>query len=317
VKYKDYYEILGVDKKAPQDEIKKAYRKLAKKYHPDTHPGDKQGEEKFKEANEAYEVIGDQEKRKKYEQLGKAGEFRNGSNFDPSQYGFGNAGNNVRYEYRTTGEEGGADGGFSDFFNAFFGGSRFGAEDIFGGGRGQKSAFSRRTRKKGEDIETSIEVTPEECFLGMEKLITIRTGTSDKTISFKIPPGIKNGEKIKLSGQGNSGMNGGQNGDLYLKVDFRPSPAFELDGMDLKATMDLFPWEAALGTEKNFDTIDGRIAVKVPPGIQTDSRIRAAQKGYKDKAGKRGDLYIRIRIMNPASLSKNQRDLYTKLSQGV
>ncbi len=305
MQYKDYYEILGVDKKAGQDEIKKAYRKLAKKYHPDAHPGDNKYEEKFKEANEAYEVLGDEEKRKKYDQLGQDQNFRNGFNFDPSQYGFGN---NVRYEYQT-----GSNNDFSDFFNMFFGGGAFGGNDIFSRSTGRSGGFSRSYAINGEDSEAVIEITPEEGFSGTEKKISLRSESGDRAITFKIPAGIRQGEKIKLAGQGSPGINGGKSGDLYLKVSFKRGTVFEIDGMNLLAALELNPWDAALGLEVHFSTLDGKIVVKVPAGIQTDNRIRVTGKGYKDRNGKRGDLYIKVKIVNPTVLSSEQRELYEKL----
>lgn len=306
MKYRDYYEILGVDKKAGQDEIKKAYRKLAKKYHPDAHPGDKGSEEKFKEANEAYEVLGDPGKRKKYDQFGQNEQFRNGSDFDPSQYGFGN---NVRYQNGTSGSD------FSDFFNMFFSGGSFHTEDLFGHGRSRTGRSVHNRPMKGEDSEALISITVQEGFNGAEKRISLRTGGGDRTISFKIPSGIKNGEKIKLAGQGNPGFNGGQNGDLYLTVEIVPGGGLELDGANLYASMDMMPWEAALGAGIPFDTLDGRILVSVPPGIQTGNRIRVAGKGYMDRSGARGDLYIKARIVNPTVLTDKQKELYEKLKK--
>lgn len=304
MQYKDYYEILGVDKKATQDEIKKAYRKLAKKYHPDAHPGDKNAEDKFKEANEAYEVLGDAEKRKKYDQFGQNGNFSNGYNFDPSQYGFGN---NVRYEYRTAGNN-----DFSDFFNMFFGGDVFNSGNIFGR-RGKGFRQQQNFSYNGEDSEAVIEITPEEGFSGTEKMISLRTENGEKTISFNIPAGIRQDEKIKLTGQGNMGVNGGKNGDLFLKIKFKSGSNFELEGMDLLSTLELTPWDAALGADIPFNIIDGKIVVKIPPGIQGGSRIRVAGKGYKDRNGARGDLYLKIKIVNPTVLSKEQKELYEKL----
>jgi len=307
MKYKDYYEILGVDKKASADEIKKAYRKLAKKYHPDAHPGDKAAEEKFKEINEAYEVLGDPQKRDKYDRFGAQGQFYNGADFDPSQFGFGS--NGFRYQYGTN------TGGFSDFFNMFFGdGDIFGAfgdDGIFGRRKG--GGFGRSMQMKGEDIESLLEVSIFEGFTGAEKIINVRTASGTKTISLKIPAGIKPGEKIKLAGQGGPGINRGRNGDLYLRVEFRNDPVFELNGKDLQAKLQLYPWEAALGTEKPFDTLDGRISVKIPAGVQTGSRIRVAGKGYREKSGARGDLFLKVEIMNPAKLSRTQQELYEKL----
>ncbi len=310
MKYRDYYEILGVDKKASADEIKKAYRKMAKKYHPDAHPGDKAAEDKFKEANEAYEVLGDIEKRKKYDQFGRDGQFYNGADFDPSKYGFENG---TRYEYRTEG------GGFSDFFNMFFGGGdpfgAFGGDSIFSGSKGRGSRFSRNAQMKGQDIESRLEISLADGFNGAQRLVTLRTTEGDKTISLKVPAGIKPGEKIKLSGQGNPGMNGGSNGDLYLRIEFSKDPVCELNGLNLESRLPLYPWEAALGAEKSFNTLDGRISVKIPAGIQTDNKIRVAGKGYRDKSGTRGDLFLRAAIVNPARLNKEQTELYEKLSK--
>ncbi len=308
MKYRDYYEILGVDKKASADEIKKAYRKMAKKYHPDAHPGDKAAEDKFKEANEAYEVLGDSEKRKKYDQFGREGQFHNGADFDPLKYGFGNG---VRYEYKTEG------GGFSDFFNMFFGGGNpfgsFDSDSIFGGNTGRGSRFGRGMKTKGQDMESQLEITLEDGFKGTERLVSLRTASGDRKISLKVPAGIRPGEKIKLSGQGGPGVNGGPNGDLYLRVEFRKDPARELNGLNLEARLPLYPWEAALGAEKPFDTLDGRISVRIPAGIQTDNKIRVAGKGYRDKSGARGDLFLRVAIVNPLRLSKEQAELYEKL----
>jgi curved DNA-binding protein len=317
VKFRDYYEILGVDKKAPQDEIKKAYRKLAKKYHPDAHPGDKASEDKFKEANEAYEVLGNAEKRKKYDQFGREGQFANGADFDPSQYGFGN---NVRYESRQGGQSGQAgQGDFSDFFNMFFGGAdpfgSFGGGSIFGQKQHGNSRFAQSRQMKGGDSEAVLEITMQEGFEGAERRISLRTENGDRTLSIKIPAGIKTGEKIKLSGQGGPGMNGGKNGDLYLQVEFRRDNCFELDGLNIEAQTELFPWEAALGTEVTVDTIDGRISVKIPAGIQSGNRIRVGGKGYKDKSGNRGDMYLRVRLVNPEKLDKAQLDLYEQLKK--
>jgi len=310
MEYKNYYEILGVDKNASQDEIKKAYRKLAKKYHPDTNPGNREAESKFKEINEAYEVLGDEEKRKKYDQLGEGFNFQNGFNFDPSQFGFGN---NIRYEYRTS-----YNNDFSDFFNMFFGGDSFNIDDLLGRrtrtkGAGRSTRFSQPFAVNGDDMEADIEITPEEGFKGAEKRISLMAGGKEKTISFRIPEGIKEGEKIKLAGQGHPGSNGGRNGDLYLKVKFKKGGPFELDGINLSRTIDLSPWEAVFGTEIPVTTFDGKIMVKIPPGVQSDSKIRVSGKGYREKSGRRGDLYLRVRIVNPSILTEQERELYEKL----
>ncbi len=313
MKYKDYYEILGVGKDASQEEIKKSYRKLAKKYHPDVNKGDKSVEEKFKEVSEAYEVLGDKEKRKKYDQLGQGYNFQNGQSFDPSQYGFGN---NVRYEY------GDAGGGFSDFFNMFFGEGGLDLNGIFSGmGRGRQASgdagnthFRREFSSRGADAEAAIKVTLEEAFKGVEKRVNFKSEGNEKKIAFKVPQGIQPGGKVKLSGQGRPGINGGAAGDLYLTVEFAQG-RFKLDGSNLEASVNLAPWEAALGAEILFDTIDGQIRVKVPARIQTDNKIRVSGKGYFDKNGKRGDLFLRVRIINPRELTKKEEELYKQLSE--
>ena len=307
MQYRNYYEILGVDKNASQEDIKKAYRKLAKKYHPDANPGNKEYEEKFKAINEAYEVLGDEEKRRKYDSFGEGFNFHDGYDFDPSKYGFGN---NVRYEYRTS-----ADNDFSDFFNLFFGNGAFDIGELFGRSARGARYTARQRPIEGEDSEAQIEITPEEGFFGVEKQLSISRNGKEKKISFKIPAGIKEGEKIKLSGQGNPGIHGGRSGDLYLTVKFKPQSRFEVEEDDLVAELDLTPWEAALGAEVPFDTIDGRIIVKTPPGVQTGGRIRVAGKGYKDRTGRRGDLFIKVRIVNPPALSKEERELYERLKQ--
>lgn len=303
MKYKDYYSILGVNKDATQDEIKKAYRKLAKKYHPDANPNNKKAEEKFKEVSEAYEVLGDPDKRKKYDAFGSRVNFQDGFDFDPESYGFGN---NVRYEYRTN-----AGGDYSDFFKSFFGEDGFDLGSIFGGFGSQQRR--KRYPAKGRDIESVIEISPEEAFAGVEKNISIRTRTGDRSLSFKIPKGVKDGEKNRLKGQGDPGTNGGSNGDLYLIVKFKKGGRFEIEGKDLFTTLDVMPWDAALGGEKPVDTLDGKILIKIPPGIQTDSKIRVSGKGYIDRSGLRGDLYIKIRIVNPKTIDSEVKKLYEKL----
>ncbi len=306
MQYKDYYEILGVNKEASQADIKKKYRKLAKKYHPDANPGNEKAEEKFKLLNEAYEVIGDKDKRKKYDQFGSDGQFYNGMNFDPSQYGYGN---NVRYEYRTTG----GNNDFSDFFNMFFAGGASGFNDVFGGAHQQNSRFSRPT--KGENIEAEIEITIEQAYSGIEKRVSLIINGSKKSLSFKVPAGIMPGEKIKFAKQGKPSLNGGDKGDLYLRVKFKQNNEFVLDGLNIIQTLHLTPWEAGLGTEVMVKTLDGKIMIKTPAGVQSDGKIKITGKGYKDKKGSRGDLYIRVRIVNPEILTEDEKALYEQLKE--
>jgi curved DNA-binding protein len=303
LKYRDYYEILGVNKSVSQDEIKKAFRKLAKKHHPDVNPNNKTSEEKFKEINEAYEVLGDSEKRKKYDDLANDVKFQNGYDFDPAQAGY----DNVRYEHKSTSEN-----DFSDFFNAFFGGSTSNMDDILR--RGTSGGRSVRSfAQDGGDIEADINITIIEAFHGYEKKVSIKSNASEKTVLFKIPAGIKVGEKIKLSGLGEAGINGGRNGDLFMKINFIEDGKFRVNGLDLETTLDILPWDAGLGSEITVKTIDGKILVKTPVGIQTDGKIRIVGKGYRDTHGRRGDLYIRVRIVNPRVLSGELKDEYLKI----
>ncbi len=324
MQYKDYYAILGVDKNASQEEIKKAYRKLAKQHHPDLNKGDKASEAKFKDVGEAYEVLGDAEKRKKYDMFGSQAQFSNGADFDPSQYGFN--GGNVRYEYAGTGDH-------SDFFNMFFS-DAFDLNDLFGsarGGRtsrvyegsdfgdifGQTRGGARAPRvQNGQDIEAEIELTPEEGASGIEKHISLQTGAGTRSINFKVPAGVNDGETIRLKGQGQPSGNGGKNGDLRMTVRMKPG-RFTLKDGELSTNADVYPWDAALGTKLTVSTLDGRIAVNIPAGVKSGSRIRVAGKGYPFRSGPRGDLYLTVRIVNPANLTAEQKKLYVKLKETV
>jgi curved DNA-binding protein len=303
MQYKDYYNILQVNKNSTQDDIKKAFRTLAKMYHPDTNPGNKEAEEKFKDISEAYEVLSDPEKRKQYDLMGSERNFHNDFDFDPSPFGFGR---NVRYEYRTN-----AGKDHSDFFDMFFGGSAFDFSDIFG--HRSSRAKSVNYPSKGRDVEAAIEITPEEGFTGVEKRVTLKGGIGEKSITFRIPKGVKAGERIRLKGMGEPGNNGGNSGDLFLVVKFKEGGKFELEGNDLYMIKDIFPWEAVLGGEVPVDTIDGRILVKIPPSTESDTEIRIAKKGYIDRNGARGDLYIKVRITNPKEITPQIKRLYQRL----
>lgn len=309
LKYKDYYEILGVKKGASKEEIKKAYRKLAMKYHPDTNPNDKKTEAKFKEINEAYEVLGDQEKREKYDNFGSQSQFQGGSDFDPSKYGFGQ---NVRYEYSTSGSS-----DFSDFFNAFFGGgggSDFDIENMFGS-RGGGFNRGQPYPQVGEDAEAEVMITLEEGLNGAKKRISFKIGNETKTINYKVPKGIKEGEKIRLRGQGYRSQSGGNNGDLYLKFKFIKDENIRLEGNDLYVVVELFPWEAALGTQKFVKTLEGTISVKIPKEIQSGKKIRLKNKGYIDKNSNRGHLFLEMKIVNPPKVREELKELYIKMKE--
>lgn len=298
MEYKDYYKILGIDKNADQKEIKKAYRKLAKKYHPDLNSGDKNAQEKFKDINEAYEVLGDEQKRKKYDMFGGRGNFANGQDFDPSQFGFDNFGNGRSYTYTTNG------GDFSDFFNMFFGGEDFGISDLFGGGRRRQSFYD----KPKQNIESEINVSLREAYNGIKKRVSFRVGNDTKTISVNIPKGILPGKKIKIRGD-----KIGTSGDLYLKVNVLEDRKFKLDGLDITTKVKILPWEAAFGSQVIVETLSGKVKVKIPSGIESSKKIRVPRSGYKDMKGNSGDLYIEIAIVNPPHLTKEEKQLYKKL----
>jgi len=289
MKNKNYYKVLGVEKSATQEEIKSAYRKLAKKYHPDANPENKRYEKNFLEINEANETLGDADKRKKYDNLGSESSFQNSNDFRQ----------NSRYTQRSNNG-----GGRSSFHNMFFGGDDF--DDMFGGST---------SPQKGGDIEASIELTIEEGFKGIEKRISLKVSSGEKDLTFKVPIGVKEGQKIRLKGQGESGINGGSNGDLYLIVKFNLKDKFTLEGIDLVTTIDIMPWESALGTKMSVDTIDGEIFMTIPSSMQTGSKLRALKKGYIDKNGRRGDLYIILRIVNPKVITPQIKKLYEKLSE--
>ncbi|NMA67636.1 MAG: DnaJ domain-containing protein [Clostridiaceae bacterium] len=307
MKYRDYYEILGVKKDATQEQIKKAYRKLAKAYHPDANPGDKNAEEKFKEVSEAYEVLGNEEKRRQYDQLGNRFNFADGYDFDPSQFGF----NNINYQFRSSGNS-----GFSDFFNMFFGDSGIDLNDLFGARA--RTGFTRRSREtfmqKGPDKEVEIKISLLDGLKGSERLIAIETPHGRKKIAIKIPKGILPGGKIKLKGQGGKGINGGPDGDLILNVQFKEDE-YILKGYDIIQNIEIMPWQAALGGDTKVNTPEDKIIVTIPAGIRTGESIRIRGRGYLNSIGGRGDLYLKVSINNPASLNNKQLELYKKLKE--
>lgn len=311
MQYRDYYEILGVPRDATQEQIKKAYRKLAKQYHPDAHPGNKEYEEKFKLINEAYEVLGNPENRRKYDQLGSRFNFTNGFEFDPSQFGFGGR----RYEFRT------GTHGFSDFFDLFFGPGGINIDDLFDGFRtgfagnvaGGNFYGPGTGSAKGADRELEITIPISDGLKGAERRLSIDTPDGRKTVAVKIPRGVQPGARIRLQGLGGKGAAGAPNGDLYLVVRFSEEGGMQLKGHDIVMDMPVLPWVAALGGEQTVNTPDGKIIVRVPEGIQSGGKIRIPGKGYYTPSGGRGDLYLSVRIVNPEKLTPRQRRLYEQL----
>ncbi|WP_010246126.1 MULTISPECIES: DnaJ C-terminal domain-containing protein [Peptoniphilus] len=303
MKYKDYYEILGVSKNADEKEIKSAYRKLAKKYHPDLHQGDDAAAEKFKEISEAYEVLSDKSKRKKYDTFGSNYDFSSGYDFDPSQYG---------YTYTTGGS--GAD--FSDFFETIFGSSRsggnfsggFNINDIFGdlSGRGN-GRTANKTRNK---FESELSISIREAYEGTTKNVNLTYKQKEYDIVVKVPKGITRGKKVKVKGE-----KFGLPGDILFKINIRDEKDMSLDGLDITKKEDIYPWEAAFGSSKTVETLNGKLKLKIPENFVGGNKMRIPSKGFKDLKGNKGDLYISFNIVNPKDLSEKQLKLYKELEK--
>lgn len=311
MKYKDYYEILGVPRNASSEDIKKAYRKLARKYHPDVNksPG---AENKFKDINEANEVLSDTEKRNRYDHMGSA--WQNGQDFTPppgwEQFGFGKRRGGHQAHSGFSGFGGESFGGFSDFFESFFGGD-------FGGGMNQEDVFSgRRSRNSaGDDLEAEVSITLEEAYKGGNKTITFESRTrGSKTLDVKIPAGVSDGAVLRLKGQGGEGRGSGRKGDLLLTLRIQPHSKFRIKGADLETDLEVSPWEALLGTKVSLTLLDNPITLTIPAGAQSGNRLRLKGKGMKMKNGESGDLYIIIKIMNPKYPTHEEKKLFQELS---
>ncbi|MDR2123868.1 MAG: J domain-containing protein [Desulfovibrio sp.] len=297
VEYKDYYKILGVDKSASADEVNKAYKKLARKHHPDLNQGDKKSEERFKDLNEAHEVLKDPEKRKLYDTLGP--NWQDGQNFRRPP-GF----ENVRFEF---GDMGGASG-FSDFFESLFGGDAQGFSGSFGAGRAHR----------GRDMEAGLTLTLEEAFHGGKKTVLLSggSGTAPRSLEVNIPAGIRSGARIRLSGQGGPGSRGAPSGDLLLKVNIAVHPEFSLDDADVLYDLRLQAWDAALGVRVTIPTLAGKVELNVAPGASSGKKLRLRGKGLG--SGKnRGDQIVRVSIDVPAAASQETRRLWEALRKAA
>jgi curved DNA-binding protein len=308
VQYKDYYESLGVARAASADEIKKAFRRLAREFHPDVARDKKIAEERFKEINEAYEVLSDPDKRTKYDELGA--HWKSGAEFHPpsGQGGFG-GGQAFRGD-RAGAEEfhfGGT--GFSDFFEELFG-ARMRAGQ--GGGFSSHRDFTpAEMTERGADIEGDIMVTLEEAAHGSVRTVNIRHGSRSESHQVKVPAGIREGQRLRVSGRGESGSGGGENGDLYLRVRLAKHPDFEVDGHDLIHELELAPWEAALGAEIAVPTLDGRVNIKIPAGTASGQKLRVRGRGL----GRNGDLFVVTKIAVPGKLTDAQKKLWEQLAK--
>jgi curved DNA-binding protein len=304
VKYKDYYESLGVPRHASADDIKKSFRKLAREFHPDVAKDKKKAEERFKEINEAYEVLSDPDKRKKYDELGA--HWKSGAEFrpPPGQGGFpggqtfrGGRGGAEEFHFGGT--------GFSDFFEQMFGAR------MRGGGFGPRGGISEEDfAERGADIEGDIMVTLEEAARGSVRTVNVRHGDRAESHQVKIPPGISEGQKLRLAGRGENGSAGGENGDLYLRVRLAKHPDFDVDGHNLIHELELAPWEAALGAEISVPTLDGRVNIKIPAGTASGQKLRVRGRGL----GKDGDLFMVTRIVVPSKITDAQKKLWEQLA---
>ncbi|MEO6244870.1 MAG: J domain-containing protein [Opitutaceae bacterium] len=313
VKFKDYYETLQVSRTATPEEIKAGFRKLARLYHPDVAKNKATAEEKFKEINEANEVLSDPEKRRRYDTLGanwqdtaapsSSGEARRG--------GGAHGGTAGEYEFGGT--------GFSDFFESFFGSGRqgFGSAHRARPGMGGERAFTAR----GEDIEADLLVTLEEALRGSARKLTMRrpgnNGTDGRTETYqvKIKPGAREGQRIRLAGQGHPGLGSGHAGDLYLHVRLARHPDLGVQGTDLVFDLELAPWEAVLGVQLKIPTLDGPTSLRVPPGTAGGSRLRLRGLGLLGEEGGRGDLYANVSIQTPSAVSAEERALWEQLAK--
>ena len=312
--FRDYYETLGVPKSASADEIKSTFRKLARKHHPDLAKDKKAAEERFKEINEAYEVLSDPEKRKKYDEYGSnwqhagngfggaaagAGAGRGFGGFGGGGSPFGGGGGDFHF--------GGT--GYSDFFEQFFGTRR-------GRGYGGGADFEE-TPQRGRDVEADILVTLDEVLNGATRQISFRKGNSPdvQTYTVKIPKGVREGQRIRLAGQGGSGGARGEAGDLYLRVKLQQHPDYSFEGADIHYEVEIPAWQAVLGGELMIPTPDGRAKIKIPAGTQNGRKFRIPGRGLPEKGGTRGDFFAVVEISIPESVTPEQKELWERLSE--
>jgi curved DNA-binding protein len=287
MKYKDYYKILGVERGASEDEVKKAYRKLARKYHPDVSK-ELNAKERFQEVSEAYETLRDKEKRAAYDSLGS---YRPGQDFRPPPDWFDRFGSGQAEDLR--------DVDLSDLFEQM---------GIFGRARG-RGGFGRNVPIPGEDYELPVRISLEEAFRGTERSLALNGGT----ITARIPKGATDGQRLRLRGKGGAGVHGGPPGDLYLLIVLEPHPLYKVRGHDLELEVPLAPWEAALGAQVEVPTLDARVTMKVPAGSASGQKLRLAGKGLPKPGGGAGDLYAVLDIVVPPTLSEREKQLYGEL----
>jgi len=298
----DFYSRLGLSKTATQDEIKKAYRKLARKYHPDLHPGANKSEmeDKFKELNEAYEVLSDEETRKKYDQYS-------------AQWKEAEAYEQARQQAGATGKGGGwhteyTQGNPQDFSDLF--------ENLFGKHARSQSGTPRGFAMPGADLEANVQLTLHEVFAGTTRHLEIpqESGTS-KSLDVRIPKGVRDGERVRVKGKGLPGQNGGPAGDVFMRIHVAPHPVFHRTGANVSIDLPLYPWEAALGTEVQVPTLTGHVLLKIPPGSHSKQKMRVKGKGLPTRTGGHGDQLVILSMTNPPSCSDQERTLYEQLQK--
>ncbi len=294
MEYVDYYKVLGVSKSAGDDDIKKAYRKLARKHHPDLNPGDKEAHKKFQQINEANEVLSDPGKRKKYDQYGK--DWKHAEQFEKQKKSGGQYSNSGGESF--SGGFGGDD--FSDFFSSMFGGQ-------------QGNARSRQTKYKGQDFNAELQVNLNDAYQIHTQTITV----NNKNVRITIPAGIENGQQIRLKGYGSPGANGGPNGDLYITFAITNNTAFKRIGNDLYKTVEIDLYTAVLGGEVTVETLSGKVKLKINAETQNGAKIRLKGKGFPvyKKDGEYGDLFITFLIKTPTNLTEKQKELFKELAQ--
>jgi curved DNA-binding protein len=309
MEFKDYYDIMGVKRDATQDEIKRAYRKLARKFHPDVSK-EAEAEAKFKELGEAYEVLKDPEKRAAYDQLGS--QWKAGQDFHPPP------GWDAGFEFRDFSGGGPDLGGFSDFFESLYG--RAGRRPGAAGARGGRGA--REFHIRGEDHHAKVIVDLADSYKGASRSITLqvpqvdeqgRVNTRPRTLNVRIPKGIRQGQQIRLAGQGGAGFGGGEAGDLYLEVEFNPRGHYRVEGADVYLDLPVAPWEAALGATVKVPTPDGPVDMKVPPNSQAGKKLRLKGRGIP--ARQPGDLYVVLQIALPSADTPQRKQAYEQMKK--
>jgi len=297
----DYYKILEVPKSASDKEIKKSYRKLARKYHPDVNPNDNSAKQKFQQVNEANEVLSDPKKRKKYDKYGK--DWEHGEAYEKAQQQQGQQ----QYQYSGGGQpfSGGggnySDGDFSDFFESMFGGAR------------QSSGGRTQQKFRGQDFNASLQLNLTDVFKTHKQTLTV----NNKKIRLTIPAGVENNQTIKIKGHGGKGVNGGPNGDLYITFNILNNTSFKRGGKNLYTGVDIDLYTAMLGGEKTIETLSGKVKLKIKPETQTNTKVKLKGKGFPvyKKEGEFGDLYITYHVKNPTNLTDKEKELFNQLSK--